>query len=120
MLVFEFQSGLEFLLPPHSLMALRWQNAVTSVEAPPQPGGYALFAYSTPGLQLLMRYEVPTESSVRIDVYDVLGRHRARLADHSHSAGSHALSWIAPTAGMYFIHLHSADESQVARVVVVR
>jgi len=120
MLVFEFQSGNEFFLPPHSVMALRWQNAVMSADTPPQPGEYALSAYSTPDRRLHVQYELPIESNVRIDVYDVLGRHRARLADQQRVAGTHTISWNAHSAGTYFIHLRTPDASQVVRVVVVR
>lgn len=117
-LVFEFQSGNEFTLPPHSVTALRWQNAVMSADTPPQPGGYDLWAYAIPGRQLHVRYSIPDESNVRMDVYDVLGRHRARLADQRRAAGTHTLWWNAPSAGTYFIHLVTPEASQVVRVVV--
>lgn len=69
---------------------------------------------------------LPAESPLRVDVYDVLGRHVATLADGVYSAGTHPFTWDARTgdaataSGIYFLRAQSAGHSQVERLVLVR
>jgi len=65
-------------------------------------------------------FSLPAPSRVRLDVYDSLGRHVARIVDRSVVAGSHRLDWIPPSglpAGNYYYVLQ-ADQN-VSRGIVV-
>ena len=40
-----------------------------------------------------IRFDLPIERLVRLDVFDLLGRRVATLADRNYSAGSHSTEW---------------------------
>ncbi len=73
-----------------------------------------------------LRYEVDHAAHVRIDLYDVRGRHIMRLVDGVRTAGSYAAAWDGSTAegdavpsGVYLVRL-TVDGSPAASRRVVR
>ncbi|MEZ5064269.1 MAG: C25 family cysteine peptidase [bacterium] len=67
------------------------------------------------------------EQAVRVDVFDVAGRHVATVHDGVLSAGSHRLAWDGTTdagtsvaAGTYFTRLTTADRVETRRLVRLR
>lgn len=50
-----------------------------------------------------IRFDLPQQSHVRLDIADIRGRHITRLADRSFDAGEHRLDWVplALSSGTY-------------------
>ena len=69
-----------------------------------------------------VRYDVSEAGTVRVVVYDVLGRQVAVLADGERSAGTHDVALdaglLAP--GVYVVRLTAGEASVVRRVTVAR
>jgi hypothetical protein len=73
-----------------------------------------------------VRFSLPTESDVRVDVFDVHGRLVRNVARGRYPAGEHLVGWDGRTAsgarsiaGVYFVRLRSAEYSSVQRLVLV-
>jgi hypothetical protein len=74
-----------------------------------------------------LAYRLPESSSVKIAVYDALGRIRATITDELQNPGTHTLTWDGRDdggedlrAGVYFIRLVSSEFRKTARLVIVR
>ncbi|MHC4179782.1 MAG: T9SS type A sorting domain-containing protein, partial [Planctomycetota bacterium] len=67
-------------------------------------------------------YTLPHEASVRVGVFDVMGRMVTRLMDGTDSAGDHVLEWDAVrfANGTYFIQLQVGDRIMTQRVTLSR
>ena len=69
-----------------------------------------------------LRYVLPTTESVRLDVYDLLGRRVSTLVDQQQTSGPHEVvldgSRLAP--GVYFIRLAAGDRRTTQKVHLVR
>jgi endoglucanase len=66
-----------------------------------------------------IRYQIPTNSSVTLNVYDVLGRHIATLVNEHLDAGTHEVVFDASnlTAGMYIYRLRG-DSFEASKVML--
>ncbi|HEX9950635.1 MAG TPA: T9SS type A sorting domain-containing protein [Rubricoccaceae bacterium] len=87
--------------------------AVLSVEPPrPNPSRGSV----------VVPYLMPEAGSVRVSVFDLLGREVAVLVDGDEPAGAHEARLPAGhlAAGVYVIRVVSGGEAQVARLTVVR
>jgi hypothetical protein len=111
---------------PSSLARLTVTGGVTGVEDAPQAAGLAL---STPapnpfGSRTLVRFTLPGESDVTLDVLDVGGRRvRSLLRGERRSAGAYALEWdgrsdggARAASGIYFVRLLAGPEQRIRRV----
>ncbi len=74
-----------------------------------------------------IRFSIPTESPVRLDVYDARGAWVARLVDGMESAGEHALRWAGDGAtgdavpnGICFLRIQAGSEIRTSKVVRIR
>ena len=72
-------------------------------------------------------FDLPQAGSVRLSVYDLLGRRVTMLADGLHSAGHHEVNWntnsssgIPISSGTYLVRLESAGVEQVRKVQLVK
>ena len=69
-----------------------------------------------------LRYVLPTTESVRLDVYDLLGRRVSTLVDQQQTSGPHEVmldgSRLAP--GVYFVRLAAGDRRTTQKVHLVR
>jgi len=69
-----------------------------------------------------LRYELPEATAVRLQVFDLLGRRVATLADGEKPAGRHAVTWtgsrLAP--GTYFVRLEAGSTAQTQMLRLVR
>lgn len=73
----------------------------------------------------LVRFALPAETSISLDVLDVGGRRVRSLVSHeNYSAGSHAIEWDGRSergerspSGIYFVRLQAGSEWRVQRVV---
>jgi hypothetical protein len=75
----------------------------------------------------LISYSLPAEAPVKLDVYDVRGRHVRTLVDEIRPAGRHTVAWNgrlengAPLPnGVYFYRLHAADAVETRKILLMR
>jgi len=77
-------------------------EAVTAV-----PAEFSLLSnYPNPfNPQTTIRYQLPSEGRVKMDVFNSLGQHVVRLVDEDAQAGSHSMQWDAreQPSGVYFL-----------------
>lgn len=69
-----------------------------------------------------IRYALPQPGEVRLDVFDVLGRRVATLADEPQAAGERAVRFDASAlpAGVYVVRLQAGGRTETRRIVRVR
>ncbi len=67
-------------------------------------------------------FEMAEAGPVRIEVFDMLGRRVAVLADGTVEAGEHALTWEAGTlpSGLYLVRLTAGNTVQTRRLTLAR
>ncbi len=60
-------------------------------------------------------FELPENSRVRLEIYDLLGRHVAVLTDQGYEAGRHEITWNASNAssGVYVVRMTVSTEQGV-------
>ncbi|MCB2198185.1 T9SS type A sorting domain-containing protein [bacterium] len=94
-----------------------------------QPSSWSLSpAYPNPfNPSTTIRYNVAHTSTIKLGVYDVLGREVTRLVDGPISAGQHAVQWngmssshTPVSSGTYFIRLEAKDLTLTRRVVLMK
>lgn len=112
---------------PSSLARLTVTGGSTSVDDASPRAGLALGAPAPNpfGSRTLLRYTLPAESGVMLEVLDVGGRRvRSLVPGERSSAGTHEVEWDgrgdhgerAPS-GIYFVRLIAGPERRVQRVV---
>jgi hypothetical protein len=101
----------------YSLQHLRW-GAPTGIEDDHQPTlpQKILLSQNYPNpvnSSTIIRYSLPQASDVRLDVYDLLGRRVATLAEGRQDGGEHAVVWDAEEmgSGVYFYRLAIGDNA---------
>ena len=69
-----------------------------------------------------IRYELDRTEVARLEVFDILGRRIALLADGAHTAGRHQVVWDAKgtASGVYFYRLSQGRRSEVRSMVLLR
>jgi hypothetical protein len=74
-----------------------------------------------------IRYDIPEQALVRIDIYNILGQKVAILAEGLHEPGFHAVRWNgtnmygnALSSGMYFYHIKAGDFRDVKKLLLVK
>ncbi|MCH7852484.1 MAG: T9SS type A sorting domain-containing protein [Candidatus Marinimicrobia bacterium] len=93
------------------------------------PGEFALRQnYPNPfNPSTTVRFDLPLATSVRLAVYDLLGREVLRLVDGHLEAGYHQRVWIGrdrdgrevPT-GIYFVRLVTGEFSAVRKMILMK
>ncbi len=74
----------------------------------------------------LLRYALRQEADVKLQVFDIAGRHIATLVDGRKAAGEHELAWDGTgnsgrvASGIYFARLTTAEETVTRKVVITR
>ncbi|MBN1447291.1 MAG: PQQ-dependent sugar dehydrogenase, partial [Bacteroidetes bacterium] len=106
----------------------RFTPTVTSTDDTPGsvPDAISLFpAYPNPAIKKLgtnisLRFSLPGQQSVRLVLYDTLGRELRTITEGSYAAGSHRVSLgiggLQP--GIYYYSLHT-DETRLTRKLLV-
>lgn len=88
-------------------------DVVTSVGEQTVPNDFALYQnYPNPFNPLTtVKFDLPTESKVRLAVYDILGRKITDLASGDYPAGYHSFIWNAKdvASGVYFARFTATD-----------
>ena len=73
-----------------------------------------------------VKYDIPEQMSVRLSVFDVLGRRVATLVRGERSAGQYTVTWSpgedgsSLASGIYFVRLKAGDAVQSRRITFVR
>jgi hypothetical protein len=69
-----------------------------------------------------LRFSLPSETDVTLEVYDVLGRRIQRLVNGRKSAGWHSMQFDARrlSSGVYFLRLDAAGVQETRKITVVR
>jgi hypothetical protein len=93
-------------------------------DEPTMPEGFILFPnYPNPfNAQTIIEYNLPEESNVTFDIYDLLGRKVATLREGLQSAGRHKTIWDAgrSSSGMYFYRLTAGKKSSVKKAILIK
>ncbi len=74
-----------------------------------------------------IRYELPKSGSVRLEVFDILGRVVRTLVDQTQEAGYHSISWDgrndmgeALSSGVYYLRMEAGQYRAVVKMALVR
>ena len=69
-----------------------------------------------------IRYELPTQSDVRLTIYNIMGQEVSELVRGKQAAGEHEVIWNAGylSSGVYFVQLVSGDFSQTQKVILMK
>ncbi|MCP4580696.1 MAG: T9SS type A sorting domain-containing protein [candidate division Zixibacteria bacterium] len=72
--------------------------------------------------QTTIKYDLPKESKVTIEIYDLMGRLVATLQDGLQSTGYHQIIWDANdlSSGVYFYRLQAADYTETRKIVLMK
>jgi hypothetical protein len=101
---------------------LQWMMGIYS--DPVVPTEFAIFQnFPNPfNPTTLVRYQLPVASSVRLAVYDLLGREVAVLVNERKGPGSHEVTFDGAglASGVYFYRLQAGDFVQAKKLVVLR
>lgn len=92
-----------------------------------EDGGGFVFALAAPAPNpvrgtLALRFTLAEVGPAHLDVYDVIGRRVATLADGDRVPGPYEIYWDASrvASGVYLVRLRQGDAEQVRRITVVR
>ena len=67
-------------------------------------------------------YELPIESQVTLDVYDIEGRKIITLTEGIRAAGTHSIEWNAEgsPSGVYFVKLDAGEFTQTQKLMLIK
>ncbi|MBI5060601.1 T9SS type A sorting domain-containing protein [candidate division KSB1 bacterium] len=107
---------------------LHWDStgfyAAAQERAHPTAAEFALVApYPNPfNSTATIEYSLALRASVRLAIYDILGREVAVLVDDETNAGSHRHTWDARgvASGLYFVSLRSGDQAQTRKLMLLK
>ena len=75
----------------------------------------------------MISFTVPTETNVRLEIFDLLGRVVKTLVDGNLPAGHHQIMWDGETSsgerassGVYFARLSSGDKQGIIRMSIIK
>ena len=95
----------------------------TAIEGTPVVGAFELAVSPNPSTgRGEVSFALETEREVTVEVFDVLGRHVATLADGPMTAGTHALAWdgTASAPGLYVVRLAAGADAAVRTFTIAR
>ncbi len=89
-----------------------------------KPAGYELLnAYPNPfNASTTIRFSLATAQNVKLNVYDILGRHVSTLADGQRIAGNHTVTFDASaySSGTYYLRYNAGEITQERKLVLVK
>jgi hypothetical protein len=67
-------------------------------------------------------FQLPQESHIRIDVYNLYGRHIATLFEGYKAAGEHVIEWDAyqQASGIYFVRLSDGRQNYTKKITLLK
>jgi hypothetical protein len=103
--------------------AANWLNFV-GIESDPLPEQFELNQnYPNPfNAQTTIRYSLPTQSMVSIDIFDILGRKIETLAEGIKLTGNHQAIWDASgqASGIYFYRIKAGDKVETSKMLLLK
>jgi hypothetical protein len=87
------------------------------------PGIFSLRSYPNPfNASTTIRYGLPEQSDVRIEIYNILGQRVVTLFDGNRQAGYHTVTWRADhyPSGVYFSRLQAGGRSENIKTVLLK
>lgn len=84
--------------------------------------GWQLTQTITPNIHSVIRYALPEQTAVRLEVFDAVGRHVATLVNESIPPGKHEVHFDASglSSGVYLYQLQSSSSTKSRRMLLVR
>ena len=74
-----------------------------------------------------IRYDVPEQAHVTMEIYNILGQKVAMVVDGIHQPGFHAVRWNGVnmygnplSSGMYFYHIQAGNFRSVKKLILVK
>lgn len=69
-----------------------------------------------------IKYNLPKETDVTIDIYDIIGRKVETLVDKQQPAGYHHVVWDAndKSSGMYFYRIKTGDYTETKKMLLLK
>lgn len=106
----------------------RWGLPVEAPDVPAASGLIVLRASPNPcNPQTTLRYTIPQDGSVQLDLFDAAGRHLHRLLRTRQQAGTYSLDWDGNTqgglpaaSGTYLVRLQAAGGSVCRKITLLR
>jgi len=93
-------------------------------EATPTPERYRLFQnYPNPfNPETIFQYEIPNESLIRLEIFDITGRLVAVVVDEIQQPGSYKVTWDASNiaSGIYIYRLRAGGFVQSRRMTLIK
>jgi len=83
----------------------------------------SLHNYPNPfNAQTTISFALPTDSHVRVDIYDILGRRICAALDEYRSAGFHKLVWNANylDSGLYFYRIEAGEYTKSKKMTILK
>ena len=75
----------------------------------------------------LIQFDLPKQAQVKIDIFNVLGKEIAEIANNVYSAGTHQVVWNGRTnagvqlsSGVYFVRLNAGSLTDTKKVVLMK
>jgi len=88
------------------------------------PSEFALSGnYTNPfNVSTVINYELPVDSHVKLEVYNLLGRKVATLVNEQEETGYRSVVWDASevSSGLYFYKLSAGDYTETKRMMLVK
>jgi len=88
------------------------------------PSEFALLSnYPNPfNAQTVIEYQLPVSSTVKLEVYNILGEKVATLVNGQEQAGYRSVTWDASeiSSGIYFYKLSAGDYTETMRMILVK
>jgi hypothetical protein len=88
------------------------------------PDGFFLYrSYPNPfNASAVIRYKLPQQMQVTIDIYDILGRQVTTLQDGLQSAGNHQVTWNAKgfSSGTYFYKIQAGGFIETKKMLLLK
>ena len=69
-----------------------------------------------------IRYAIPEQMQVTLEVYDLLGQKVTRLVDKEHSAGNYQIRFNASdlSSGIYFVQILAGSHQEVQKITLIK
>jgi hypothetical protein len=70
----------------------------------------------------LIEYGLPEPGSVKVDIFDILGRKVQTLVDGTQPAGYHQVTWKADKvpSGLYFYRIQAGEKTQTRKCLLMK
>ncbi|MCK4359781.1 MAG: T9SS type A sorting domain-containing protein [Candidatus Cloacimonetes bacterium] len=89
----------------------------------PVPKEFSIDTYPNPfNPSMMIKYNVPQRSKVKISVYNIRGQQVASLVDSEHTPGLYYTSWdaIGQASGTYFVKIFAPGFKGIKKVILLK